>query len=235
MPPAARPSAPIATASSARWAARSRSIFRTLGDSSRDYPARCSRRRESPDAARAAIYALLLSGEDQPTRQVQWQLLQQQVEPPLLKLVQQLSPAIDQLPPESRLPVADMAVPRLKRLSPAQYAAFRQVVEALTAADGRIDLFEYCLRVVLFACLDVQFGLRPAPAVRYKSITAVAPAAAVVLSALAYAGQSDPSDVQRAFQAGAERLGGAQLLPPRQCTFDAFDAALGSSHRPRPR
>ncbi len=73
----------------------------------------------------------------------------------------------DQLPPENRLAVADMAVPALKRLSPAQYAAFRQVVEALTAADGKIDLFEYCLRVVLFGCLDVQFGLRPAPAVRY--------------------------------------------------------------------
>ena len=180
-----------------------------------------------PYSARAAIFALLLSGEDQPTRQVQWQLLQQHVEPPLLKLVQQLSPAIDQLPPENRLPVADMAVPALKRLSRAQYAAFRQVVEALTAADGRVDLFEYCLRVVLFACLDVQFGLRPAAAVRYKSVAAVAQAAAVVLSALAYAGQSEPADVQRAFQAGAERLGGARLLPPRQCTFDSFDAALG--------
>jgi Zn-dependent protease with chaperone function len=194
-----------------------------------------------PYAARAAIFALLLSRENQPTRQRQWQMLQQSVEPPLLKVVQQLAGQTDQLPPDNRLSVADMAVPALKRLSPAQYGAFRQVVEALTAADGKVDLFEYCLRVVLFACLDVQFGLRPAPAVRYKSLAAVAPAATLILSALAYAGQSEPADIQRAFQAGTvpifagpPRSGEAkmglsplQLLPPQQCTFDTFDAALG--------
>ena len=155
-----------------------------------------------PYSVRAAIFALLLSRDDQPTRERQWQMLGQSIEPPLVKIVQQQSTAIDQLPPENRLPVADMATPALKRLSPAQYAAFRQIVEALTAADGKIDLFEYCLRVVLFGCLDVQFGLRPAPAVRFKSFAQVAPAATVILSALAYAGQSDPADIQRAFQAG---------------------------------
>jgi Zn-dependent protease with chaperone function len=181
-----------------------------------------------PYSARAAIYALLLARDDDATRQRQWQMLGQSIEMPLVKVVQQLSTAIDQLPPENRLPVADMAAPALKRLSPAQYAAFRQVVEALTAADGKIDLFEYCLRVVLFGSLDVQFGLRPAPAVRFKSLAQVAPATAVVLSAIAYAGQSDPADIQRAFQAGAaDRLAGARLLPPQQCMFANFDAALG--------
>ena len=181
-----------------------------------------------PYSARAAIFALLLSRDDQPTRERQWQMLGQSIEPPLIKALQQISAAVDQLPPENRLPVADMAVPALKRLSPAQYAAFRQIVEALTAADGKVDLFEYCLRVVLFGCLDVQFGLRPAPAVRYKSLAQVAPAATVILSALAYAGQSDPADIQRAFQAGAgDQLAAARLLPPEQCMFADFDAALG--------
>jgi Zn-dependent protease with chaperone function len=181
-----------------------------------------------PYSARAAIYALLLSRDDEPTRQRQWQMLHQAVELPLLKALQQLSAAVDQLPPENRLPVADMAAPALKRLSPAQYAAFRQVVEALTAADGKVDLFEYCLRVVLFGCLDVQFGLRPPPTVRYKSLAQVAPAATVILSALAYAGQSEPADIQRAFQAGAgDQLATARLLPPQQCMFSNFDAALG--------
>jgi hypothetical protein len=187
-----------------------------------------------PYSARAAIYALLLS-DDEATRQRQWQTLHQAVELPLLKVLQQLSAAVDELPPENRLPVADMATPALKRLSPSQYAAFRQVVEVLTAADGKIDLFEYCLRVVLFGCLDVQFGLRPAPAVRFKSIAQVAPAATVILSALAYAGQSDPGDVNRAFQAGAaDRLPGARLLPPEQCKFADFDAALGQLSQAAP-
>ena len=181
-----------------------------------------------PYAARGVVFALLLCREDQATRDRQWQLLQQYVEPPLLKLVQQLSAAVDQLSPESRLPAVDMAIPALKRLSPTQYRAFRQIVEALTAAEGKVKLFEYCLRVVLFGYLDVQFGLRPAAAVRYKSVAAVAPAAGVILSALAYAGQSQPDDIARAFQAGAQGLPGVGgILPPQQCTFETFDAALG--------
>ena len=134
---------------------------------------------------------------------------------------------MDQLPAENRLSVVDMTIPALKRLSPAQYQAFRQIVEALTAADGKIDLFEYCLRMILFGYLDVQFGLRPAPAVRYKAVSAVAQPAIVVLSALAYAGQSQPDDIQRAFQAGThDLLGQVRIVPPQQCTFDTFDAAL---------
>src|SRR5262249_47697456 len=74
-----------------------------------------------PYAARAAIFALLLSREDTATRNQQWQLLQQHIEPALLKVVQQLSGAIDQLPPENRLPAVDLTIPALKRLSPAQY------------------------------------------------------------------------------------------------------------------
>jgi Zn-dependent protease with chaperone function len=180
-----------------------------------------------PYAARGVIFALLLSQEDEAARNRQWQLLQAHVEPPLVQIVQQLSAAIDRLPAENRLPVVDMTIPALKRLSPAQYRAFRQIVEALTAADGKVDLFEYCLRVILLGYLDVQFGLRPAPAVRYNAVGAVAQPATVILSALAYAGQSQPSDVQRAFQAGAQDLlGKASLVPPQQCTFETFDAAL---------
>ena len=159
-----------------------------------------------PYAARGVVFALLLSREDEATRRRQWQLLEGQIEPPLVRVVQQLSGPLDQLPAENRLPVVDMAIPALKRLSAGQYRDFRQIVEALTAADGKIDLFEYCLRVILFGYLDVQFGLCPPPAVRFKSVGDVAQPAAVVLSALAYAGQSQPHDVQRAFQAGTRDL-----------------------------
>ncbi len=181
-----------------------------------------------PYAARGVIFALLLSRENEATRNWQWQLLQAQIEPPLVRVVQQLSASLDALPAENRLSVVDMTIPALKRLSPAQYRAFRQVVENLTAADGKVDLFEFCLRVILLGCLDVQFGVRPPPAVRYKSISAVAQPAIVILSSLAYAGQSRADDIQRAFRAGThDLLGEVPILSPQQCTFDNFDAALG--------
>jgi Zn-dependent protease with chaperone function len=181
-----------------------------------------------PYSARGVVFALLLSPEDQSTRDQQWRLLKANVEPPLVQAVQQFSSPIDQLPAENRLSVIDMTIPALKRLSPEQYRAFRQVVEALTTADGKIDLFEYCLRVILFGYLDIQFGLRPAPSILYKTVGAVAQPVTVVLSTLAYAGQSQPGDIQRAFEAGAQSLlGQVRMTASQQCTFEAFDTALG--------
>jgi Zn-dependent protease with chaperone function len=180
-----------------------------------------------PYSARGVIFALLLSRDDAATRDRQLRMLQTHIEPPLARVVQQLSAAVDGLPEENRLPVVDLAIPALKRLSPAQYQAFRQIVEALTAADGKVDLFEYCLRVILLGYLDVQFGLRQVAAVRFKDANAVKQPAIVILSALAYAGQSEPDDIQRAFAAGAkDLLGQARMVPPGECTFDSFDAAL---------
>ncbi len=58
-----------------------------------------------------------------------------------------------------------MTLPALKSLSPDQYAAFRDVVEALVAADGHVDLFEYTVQAVLLHNLDVHFGRVKPPAV----------------------------------------------------------------------
>ena len=96
----------------------------------------------------------------------------------------------------------------LKRSSPQQYAQFRQTVNALVNADGKVDLFEYCLRTVLFSYLDVSFGLKKPPAVRYRSIDAVAEPLAVVLSTLAYVGQHGEEDIERAFQRRLEESAG---------------------------
>jgi hypothetical protein len=193
-----------------------------------------------PFTARAVVYALLLCRDDPPARERQLQLLAAQLDPPLLSQTRQLAQALGSLPPASRLPLADLTVPALKRIGPQQYAAFRRVVEALSTAHGRPDLFEYCLRVVLLGYLDVQFGLRKPPAVRYRSVAAVAGPALTVLSSVAYAGPGSPDDIRRAVQAGAAVLAKAdpqgerwaasaagQPLPHEQCTLAAFDAALG--------
>ena len=155
-----------------------------------------------PFAAQAVVFALLLSRDDEATRTKQWQFLQQQVESPLYQQTQRLAPAALSLPAAARLPVVDLTTAAIKRSSPQQYAKFRQAVEALVAADGKVDLFEYCLRTVLFGYLDVYFGLRKPPAVRSRTTAAVAGPLAVVLSTLAHAGQYQPEDIQQAFQAG---------------------------------
>jgi len=182
-----------------------------------------------PFSAQAVIFALLLSRDEEATRAKQWQLLQRQVGAPLYQEVQRLAPAALSLPAADRLPAVNLTTSAIKRSSPQQYAEFRQVVEALVAADGKVDLFEYCLRTVLFGYLDVFFGLKKPPAVRWRTTAAVAQPLTVVLSTLAHAGQNQPEDIQRAFQAGVQgRLEPAALLPKEHCTLGEFDAALSS-------
>jgi hypothetical protein len=168
-----------------------------------------------PFLAQAVIYLLLLSRDDKATWTRQAQLLQTQLEQPLYQQMQQLAAAILDLPTAARLPLVDLTIPALKKCSSTQYVQFRQVVEALVAADGRIDLFEFCLRTVLLGYLDVHFGLKKRPPIRYRSVAAVAQPAAVVLSLLAYVGQQEPADVERAFRCGAEKLLGEAAIGPR--------------------
>ncbi len=186
-----------------------------------------------PFSAPAVIFSLLLNRDDEAIRNRQLQMLQATIGPPLFQQVQQLAGPAQSLPAANRLPLVDLTVPALKNASPQQYGQFRRVVEALVAAEHRVELFEYCLRIVLLGYLDVYFGLKKPPAVRYRGLDAVRQPVSVILSVLAYVGRSGAEEVQRAFQAGAEKLGPgkqptapATLLPREQCTLAAFDAAL---------
>ena len=180
-----------------------------------------------PFNARAVICSLLLSRDDIATQTEQLRLVEEQGEPLLNRETRRLATLVQDLRPEHRLPLVDLTIPALKRLSPSQYVAFRKLIQALVGADGRVDLFEYCLQVLLLSYLDLHFRLKSPPAVRYRTLAAIGRPAAAVLSALAYAGQSGPEDVQRAFQAGAAgRFPGAMLWPSQQCTLQTFDAAL---------
>ena len=108
-------------------------------------PATLAAAAREPFAAQAVIYALLLSRDDAETRARQWGLLQVRIEPPLIAETRKLAQQAEALRPEARLPLVDLAAPALKRISPRQYADFRRMVEVLVAAEGKVDLFEYCL------------------------------------------------------------------------------------------
>jgi len=180
-----------------------------------------------PCAAPALIYALLLSRDDEAVRTRQVQVLQAQIESASYRQVQQLLAARPGLSVEGRLPLVELAVPALKRSSPQQDAHFRQVVDALVAADGRLDLFEDCLCTLLRSYLDVHFGRKKPPTIRHRTAAAVARPAVLLLSTLAYAGQRDPAHVERAFRAGAAGLlAQAELVPAAQCSWRNFDRAV---------
>ena len=91
-------------------------------------------------------------------------------DPALAGRIAELAAAADRCPHAARLPLVDLAVPALRRLSPSQYRAFRELVEGLVAADRKVSLFELTLRHVLLRHLDPSFGAPPATAVQYYSL-----------------------------------------------------------------
>ena len=179
-----------------------------------------------PYSARALVYALLLNREED-LRQKQLADLKSRVEEPSYRETLQLAAEVDRMAEEARLPLVDVTLPALKSLSRDQYSAFREIVEALVAADAKVDLFEYVVQAVLLHNLDVHFGRIKPPAVRYSAITPLLPSLGAVLSTLAYAGQDNPAEAQRALDQAAATLGQAMtLLPREECTLGAFDQAM---------
>jgi len=193
-----------------------------------DLPPELSTSVREPYSARAVIGALLLNRQDAEIRGRQLDLLRQQAGEPLAQQTARLAELADRLGGHARLPLVELANPALRSLCPDQYAAFRRTVEALVAADGKIDLFEYSIRAALLGSLDVHFGLRRPAVVRYRALRPLTQPIVTVLSLWAQAGHSRPEDVLRAYRAGAEGLvDPTEPLAKEQCGLAAFDSALG--------
>lgn len=180
-----------------------------------------------PLAAQAVVLALLLDRDPEVRRRQSASL--EGAPQGLLFEIPRLSPLVLTSPPEARLPLLDLAMPALGRLSPAQYAEFAGLVEKLVQADSCLALFELALQRALFRNLARRFD--PAAAGRVPQIYALGKLEkeiSLLLSALARAGDAD---TERAFETGAAQLRGfgplsLALLPAAVCDLPAVDKAL---------
>lgn len=169
-----------------------------------------------PSAARGVVLALLTSREPE-VRQKQFQELAASDEH-LLHETHELAPLLESSPREIRLPLLDLALPALRRLSPAQYQAFMKHVESFVRADRQIDLFEYTLTHVLKRHLEPTFTRTRPATVEFYALATLGKECAVLLSAVAHAGHKEPEGARRAFAQGAKELNGLSLslLPLEQ-------------------
>ena len=165
-----------------------------------------------PAGARALVCALLLDS-DADVRRRQIKLLIDSGDRLLREDIRQLLPAVDACPAEARLPLLDLAVPALRRLSQDQFIALEHLVEGLIAADRRVSLFEYTLKRLLLRHLEPTFRKVKPAAVQYYSLKRLGPECSILLSALAHRGHSSDEEIAKAFACGAERLAasGAKL------------------------
>jgi Zn-dependent protease with chaperone function len=180
--------------------------------------------------ASALIYALLLS-QDEPARRKQLDELAGATGPALVQETLRLLPAVEKIAAKAKLPLADLALPGLRQLSPGQFQQFRAAVQALVESDGEIDLFEYVLQKIVLRHLTPHYAGARKPLVQFYALKPLAADCAVLLSALACAGQQEQDKRVFAFEQGARQLryaanAGLEFLADEQCGLERVDAAL---------
>ncbi len=184
-----------------------------------------------PYDARAVIAALLLSG-DEAVAARQLEALRRPALAGVPETAAHLLPAVRSLPRDLRLPLADLCMPALRRLSTAQAQEMLEAVRALIAADRQLDLFEWALRAVLRRAFDDGGAAEPGS----MRLALALPALTQLLATLAWSGSRDESQASSAFMAGYIASGvPAPRLPARSaCTLDALDGAVKMLARLRP-
>jgi Zn-dependent protease with chaperone function len=181
-----------------------------------------------PIGASTLVYALLLANESE-TRQKQLDDLVRVESESIGNETQEIWPEIQDLPAHARIPLVDLAIPALRQFSLPQFEQFRTAVGTLSARGD--DLFAYMLQKIVTRHLETHFFPDRKTIVQFYDLRPLAKDSGVLLSATAYAGQSDATEAYKAFARGAELLGRAARaeipwLPPEQCSLTHLDSVL---------
>ncbi len=189
-------------------------------------PAKLKEAVRTAAGAEAVVYSLILSTDPELTER-QLQIIREHSLDAVAREVVQLSQHVQQLPPELRLPLADLAMPALRQISPAQFKIFRQAVHQLIASDQELTLFEFALEKVIVRHLERYFQQGKRPATQYYAAAGLVPEFSLLLSALAHVGDKN---APQAFASAAHRLPGIgdqiRFYPFSECTLDRIAQAL---------
>ncbi len=185
----------------------------------------------SESGAQAIVYALLLA-QDDALRERELQVLRMTTDSRTFELAVRLHDQFARLHSAVKIALIDLTLPTLRRLSPAEYARFRQVMEDLLVSDDVIDLFEFMMQKIVERHLDTYFQGNRSPRIRYHEIGQLGQEAAVILSTLAVLSHPErPEEVREAFSRGSrhfETLAGRPLAfqPAEHCTLAGIKRAI---------
>ena len=153
-----------------------------------------------PHSARALLYAMLLDARDEECRRAQLEIVAARGDAGVYEETLRMADFMPTLPRGARLPLAEIAAPALRGLSPRQHRLFAENMDALVAADRAIDLFEWCLQAVTLHYLADAFGAKPP---RATTLRKSRDACVYALSILSCAGHPESEAEARAAFADA--------------------------------
>ena len=178
------------------------------------------------DSMRAqwVIFALLIEKEAD-VRAQQRQLITETFGAGAATVLDELHAQVQRLAPGLRLPLAESAVPTLRRLGLAERERVLRLAHALIVADGRVTLMEFLLFTVLKRRIGADAG-RAVP-VKFARIEPLAADVGLVLSLIAAVRLPERSE--HAYNAGILLLPGidAPRTDAARISLDAVGAALG--------
>ncbi|MEM1027559.1 MAG: M48 family metallopeptidase [Planctomycetota bacterium] len=189
---------------------------------------------QTSTGAQAVVFAMLLDRRDPKVRAKQLGYLDNPSLGPVAALTQRLAGAADGLEVEQRLPLLDLALPALARLNPQEIEQWQTHLDALIAADQRLDLFEWALRQVVWRHLVApERGGRGGK----RKLTASREALSVLVSVLARIGAANAREADKAFEAAAEQVGtlGLELLPAESVSMGRLTGAVDELSGVEPR
>ncbi len=159
---------------------------------------------DDPLGATAIVCGLLLD-RDPKERERQLKVMNKLAPGEVVRQLLILEKEIIRLKPVFYLPVLELAIPTLRRLSPAQIAGMKRYIQALVEADGKLTLFEFVLEKIV----SHQLGMIYNHAGRQKMIKQIdplLPQMVKLLSMLAKSGNKSVEEAKKAFTAGFEQL-----------------------------
>ncbi|GAB2661612.1 M48 family metallopeptidase [Arenimonas aestuarii] len=148
----------------------------------------------------------LLMAEAGPVREAQQFELAARHDERLARQALDYADRLQDLPRILHLPLAAMTMPALRKRPRPELEKFMDSCFALSHADGRISLFEYCLgrllRVQVHDALDPSRAWVPG----HRQLSRCTPQAITLLAVLAQAGHADTATAMRAYLAGLQRV-----------------------------
>jgi len=187
------------------------------------------------EQAAPLIFALLLDARAD-VRAKQSEALAARYDAGACALVETLEVETRELHPMLKLPLAALAFPALRKRPRPQLAVFMDALNALIAADGRVELDEYCLAKLIG--LQVIEALSPATALAIGRVKLpdAADDLAALLAIVARHGHDDAASAARAYLVAIDEVLPGRALPyaPPDDWIGALDRALPTLDRLAP-
>jgi hypothetical protein len=175
-----------------------------------------------PLGASSVICALLLDADvNQKGRQIEY--LKNSAPAEIIRHVQIMADAVSGIDPKIKLPLVDLAMPSLRRMSPAQYEEFKRNVRILMEADEQLSLFEFAVGRIITHRLDAAFA-NAAKKQTFKTIEPLVDDALILISKLARVGHADKEAAGKAFASAAQKISAYGSVPAALSEDPPFEA-----------